>query len=73
MEPLAERVRPTNLQHYIGQQHIIGKESGLRKAIDQNLLPSILLWGPPGVGKTTLAQIISHTLKRPFYALSAIN
>jgi putative ATPase len=73
MQPLAERVRPTNLVNYIGQQHIIGIESGLRKAIEQNLLPSILLWGPPGVGKTTLAQIISHTLKRPFYALSAIN
>ena len=73
MQPLAERVRPTHLNNYIGQQHIIGPESGLRKAIDQNLLPSIILWGPPGVGKTTLAQIISNTLKRPFYALSAIN
>ena len=73
MQPLAERIRPTNLVNYIGQQHIIGIDSGLRKAIEQNLLPSILLWGPPGVGKTTLAQIISHTLKRPFYALSAIN
>lgn len=73
MQPLAERVRPTNLVNYTGQQHIIGIDSGLRKAIEQNLLPSILLWGPPGVGKTTLAQIISHTLKRPFYALSAIN
>jgi putative ATPase len=73
MEPLAERVRPNHLDHYIGQEHIIGKESALRKAIEQNLLPSIILWGPPGVGKTTLAQIISKTLKRPFYSLSAIN
>jgi putative ATPase len=73
MQPLAERVRPTHLDHYIGQEHIIGKDSALRKAIEQNLLPSIILWGPPGVGKTTLAQIISQTLKRPFYALSAIN
>ena len=73
MEPLAERVRPNHLDHYIGQEHIIGKESALRKAIEQNLLPSIILWGPPGVGKTTLAQIISQTLKRPFYSLSAIN
>lgn len=73
MQPLAERVRPTNLNNYIGQEHIIGKESALRKAIEQNLLPSLILWGPPGVGKTTLAQIISQVLKRPFYSLSAIN
>lgn len=73
MQPLAERVRPTNLDNYIGQEHIIGPNSALRKAIDQNLLPSLIFWGPPGVGKTTLAQIISTTLKRPFYALSAIN
>ncbi len=73
MEPLAERVRPQKLDNYIGQEHIIGKNSALRKSIEQNLLPSLILWGPPGVGKTTLAQIISHELKRPFYALSAIN
>ncbi len=73
MQPLAERVRPTNLSNYIGQEHIIGSQSALRKAIEQNLLPSLILWGPPGVGKTTLAQIISQSLKRPFYALSAIN
>lgn len=73
MQPLAERIRPTNLQHYIGQEHIIGEQSALRKAINQNLLPSLIFWGPPGVGKTTLAQIISHSLKRPFYSLSAIN
>lgn len=73
MEPLAERIRPNTLDNYIGQEHIIGKETALRRAIEQNLLPSIILWGPPGVGKTTLAQIISQSLKRPFYALSAIN
>jgi putative ATPase len=73
MQPLAERVRPTNLNNYIGQEQIIGSQSALRKAIEQNLLPSLILWGPPGVGKTTLAQIITHTLKRPFYSLSAIN
>lgn len=73
MQPLAERVRPINLEDYIGQEHIIGPNAALRKAIDQNLLPSLIFWGPPGVGKTTLAQIISHSLKRPFYALSAIN
>jgi putative ATPase len=73
MEPLAERIRPHTLDNYIGQEHIIGKETALRRAIEQNLLPSIILWGPPGVGKTTLAQIISQSLKRPFYALSAIN
>lgn len=73
MEPLAERVRPKNLNGYIGQEHIIGKGSALRRSIEQNLLPSLILWGPPGVGKTTLAQIISQELKRPFYALSAIN
>lgn len=73
MQPLAERVRPNNLNNYIGQEHIIGPNTALRKAIDQNLLPSLIFWGPPGVGKTTLAQIISNTLKRPFYALSAIN
>lgn len=73
MEPLAERLRPTSLEDYIGQEHIIGTDTALRKAIEQNLLPSIIFWGPPGVGKTTLAHIISQRLKRPFYSLSAIN
>jgi putative ATPase len=73
MQPLAERVRPQHLDEYIGQESIIGKGSALRNAISQNLLPSLIFWGPPGVGKTTLALIISNTLKRPFYALSAIN
>src|SRR4051812_41761831 len=73
MQPLAERVRPKSLDEYIGQQHIIGPGSALRNAINQNLLPSLILWGPPGVGKTSLALIISHVLKRPFFMLSAIN
>ncbi len=71
--PLAERMRPTSLDNYIGQKHIVGEGAILRNAIASNLLPSIILWGPPGVGKTTLANIIAHQLKRPFYGLSAIN
>lgn len=73
MQPLAERVRPKHLNEYIGQEHIIGEGSALRNAIAQNLLPSLIFWGPPGVGKTTLALIISESLKRPFFSLSAIN
>lgn len=73
MQPLAERMRPKSLDEYIGQHHIIGQGSALRNAIKQNLLPSVLLWGPPGVGKTSLALIIANELKRPFYHLSAIN
>lgn len=71
--PLAERLRPTNFDNYIGQEHLIGKDSVLRKVIDSGNVPSIILWGPPGVGKTTLAKIISEKLDRPFYTLSAIN
>ncbi|MCW3101862.1 MAG: ATPase [Bacteroidetes bacterium] len=73
LAPLAERMRPTSLDNYIGQKHIVGEGAILRNAIASNILPSIILWGPPGVGKTTLANIIAHQLKRPFYALSAIN
>jgi putative ATPase len=73
MQPLAERIRPKNLESYVGQQHIIGPGKALRNAISQNLLPSLILWGPPGVGKTSLALIIANELKRPFYLLSAIN
>lgn len=71
--PLAERLRPSTLDDYIGQEHLIGKTAVLRKAIESGVIPSMIFWGPPGVGKTTLANIISHTLKRPFYSLSAIN
>jgi putative ATPase len=72
-KPLAERLRPTNLDEYIGQSHLVGKETVFRQAMDSGVLPSVILWGPPGVGKTTLAQIIAQQLKRDIYTLSAIN
>ncbi len=71
--PLAERQRPTSLDQYIGQKHLVGKDAVLRKMIDSSVISSIILWGPPGVGKTTLAKIISQQLNRPFFILSAIN
>jgi putative ATPase len=71
--PLAERLRPKSLDDYIGQEHLVGPGASLRRAIDSNRLPSLILWGPPGVGKTTLATIIAHTLKRPFHVLSAVS
>lgn len=71
--PLAERLRPQTLDDFIGQQHLVGKGSVLRKMIDSGRIPSIIFWGPPGVGKTTLANIISNVLDAPFYKLSAIN
>ena len=71
--PLAERMRPITLDELVGQQHLIGKGSILRTAIEQGKLPSMILWGPPGVGKTTIANIIAHTLKVKFYTLSAIS
>ena len=73
MTPLAEILRPTTLDGYIGQQHLVGKGAVLRTLIDSGRVPSMILWGPPGIGKTTLASIISNTLRRPFYTLSAIN
>lgn len=73
MQPLSERMRPKLVADYIGQTHIIGIGTALRNAIQQNLLPSIIFWGPPGVGKTSLALIIANELNRPFYHLSAIN
>ena len=71
--PLAERMRPKDLDHYIGQEHLIGMGSVLRKSIANRNVPSMIFWGPPGVGKTTLAGIISKELKRPFFVLSAIS
>lgn len=71
--PLAERMRPITLEQLAGQQHLTGKGSILRAAIELGKLPSIILWGPPGVGKTTIANIIAHTLQIPFYTLSAIS
>ncbi|MDR1555935.1 MAG: replication-associated recombination protein A [Tannerellaceae bacterium] len=72
-QPLAERMRPKTLDDYIGQKHLVGEGAVLRKMIDAGRVPSFILWGPPGVGKTTLAQIIAHRLEAPFYTLSAIS
>ena len=72
-QPLAERLRPRTLDEYIGQKHLVGEGAVLRKMIDSGRVPSFILWGPPGVGKTTLAHIISQKLEAPFYTLSAIN
>ena len=73
MQPLAERLRPQNLDDYIGQKHLVGENAVLRKAVEGGRIPSMILWGPPGVGKTTLANIIAHNTQRAFFALSAIN
>ena len=71
-QPLAERMRPRTLDEYIGQQHLVGKGAVLRQMIETGRISSFILWGPPGVGKTTLAQIIAHKLETPFYTLSAV-
>lgn len=73
MKPLAERMRPTSLDNYIGQRHLVGQGAVLRQMIDSQHISSFILWGPPGVGKTTLAKIIAHQLDTPFYTLSAVN
>lgn len=73
LAPLAERMRPKNLDEYIGQTHLVGEGSILRRMIDSGNVSSFILWGPPGVGKTTLARIIANTTKSPFYTLSAVN
>ena len=72
-EPLAERIRPKTLEDYISQQHLVGKNGVLTNLIQQGVIPSLILWGPPGIGKTTLANIIASESKRPFYTLSAIS
>ncbi len=70
--PLAERLRPTNIDEYIGQEHLVGKNGVFRKFFETGNVPSFILWGPPGVGKTTLAKLVSTTLDRPFFTLSAV-
>ena len=72
-QPLAERMRPKTLDEYIGQTHLVGKDAVLRKMIEAGHVPSFILWGPPGVGKTTLAQIVARQLQAPFYTLSAVS
>ena len=71
--PLAERLRPTTLDDYIGQTHLVGPGAILRRMIEQDRVSSFILWGPPGVGKTTLARIIAKTTGSPFYTLSAVH
>lgn len=72
-QPLAERLRPRKIDDYVGQEHLVGKNAVLRKMLESGSISSFILWGPPGVGKTTLAKIVANTLDRPFYTLSAIN
>ncbi|HAW51109.1 MAG TPA: AAA family ATPase [Flavobacteriales bacterium] len=71
--PLAERIRPKKFEEYIGQEHLTGKEAPLKKLLDKGMVPSLIFWGPPGVGKTTLANLIADSCKRSFFSLSAIN
>ncbi len=72
-QPLAERLRPKTLDQYVGQKHLVGKNGVLKPAIKAGRLPSMIFWGPPGVGKTTLAHVLANTVEVPFYSLSAIN
>ena len=72
-KPLAERMRPNSLGDYFGQKHLLGPQGSLTQMIANGTLPSLIFWGPPGTGKTTLAQLLAKENKRPFYPLSAIN
>ena len=72
MEPLAERMRPRTLDDYVGQEHLVGKNGLMRKMIERGKVSPFILWGPPGVGKTTLAEIVASAMKVPFYTLSAV-
>ena len=71
--PLAERMRPKSLEDYVGQEHLVGPKGGLTLVLESGNLPSMILWGPPGTGKTTLARLLAFQKERPFYQLSAIN
>ena len=71
--PLAERIRPSQLSDLIGQEHLVGENGVIRKALEKGGIPSMILWGPPGVGKTTIANIIANSAKAPFYTLSAVS
>ena len=72
-QPLAERMRPVKLDELVGQEHLTGPNGIIRKAIQSGNVPSMILWGPPGVGKTTIANIIANEVKNPFYTLSAVS
>ncbi|MDP4277905.1 MAG: AAA family ATPase, partial [Bacteroidota bacterium] len=72
-QPLAERLRPKNLDDYVGQKHLVGPQAVLRKMIESGNISSFILWGPPGVGKTTLARIVANQLERAFFTLSAVS